>query len=78
MVRRKLIAQVSHEAPPEVRLAAYANAVIIGAALPEGGGLVLITLGLVSGSASWIIAGGLAASVLIWQGRPRADEIGLD
>ena len=65
------------EDPPEVRLPAYANAVIVGAAVPEGAGLALITLGLLSASTSWIAAGGVAAAFLIWQGRPRADEIGL-
>ena len=78
VARRRLVAQVSLDDPPEVRLPAYANAVIIGAALPEGGGLLLITLGLMSASASWIIAGGLAAAFLIWQGRPRAEEVGLE
>lgn len=75
--RRHMVAQVSLDDPPEVRMPAYANAVIIGAALPEGGGLMLITLGIITSSPTWILAGGLAAAFLIWQGRPSAEEAGL-
>ena len=77
-IRRTMLAQVSLDDPPEIRLPAYANAVIIGAAVPEGAGLMLITLGLLNASVTWIAAGGVAAAFLIWQGRPRADEIGLE
>ena len=77
-LRRHLVGQISLDDPPEVRAPAYANAVIIGAALPEGGGLLLITLGIITSSATWILAGGLSAAFLMWQGRPTPEEAGLE
>ena len=77
-LRRHLVGQISLDDPPEVRAPAYANAVIIGAALPEGGGPLLITLGIITSSATWILAGGLSAAFLMWQGRPTPEEAGLE
>lgn len=77
-VRRRMIANIDRESPPEQRLAAYSAATILGAGLTEGGGLILVTLALMAGSASWALTGGLAAVVVMLMGRPTEEDIGLD
>ena len=76
-VRRRMIGQIDPDAPPEMRRSQYATAVIVGVALTESGGLLLITLGLLTGSATWILAGGLGAAFVILLARPTGDEVGL-
>ena len=76
-VRRRMVAGIDRDASVERRTAAYATAVIVGLALTEGGGLFLITLGLVTGSATWILAGGLGAAAVLWMAHPTGEEVGL-
>jgi hypothetical protein len=77
ILRRALVAAIPPDAAPEAKLAKYRSATIIGLALPESGGLVLITLGLMSGAATWVLAGGGGAVVLMFVARPSGAEVGL-
>lgn len=77
VVRRRMIGQIDPDDPAELRRSAYATAVIVGVALTEGGGLILITLGLVTGAATWILAGGLGAAFIILLAKPTGEEVGL-
>ncbi len=74
LVRSRMIAAIPRDADEETRLAQYLTAVIIGLALIEGGGLFMITLGLIADAPGWVLAGGVAAVWMMVLGRPRADE----
>jgi hypothetical protein len=76
IVRRALVARIDPGLEREQRIAAYTTATIVGLALTESGGLIVITLGLLSGSATWVLVGGLAAAALMVGARP--DESDLD
>ena len=75
-VRRALVARIDPSLDREARLAAYTRATIVGLGLTESGGLILITLGLLSGSPTWVLVGGLAAAVLMLGGRPDESDLG--
>ena len=77
LARRLLIARIPAQAPAEERLASYRTASIVALALMEAGGLIVITLGLLSGASLWVLAGGGAAAALMFLAKPTADEIGL-
>ena len=74
-LRRRLVAAIPDDAAPEVRQARYGSATIIALALMEGGGLLLITFGMMTGAATWVLAGGGAAAVLMLFARPSEEEI---
>jgi len=76
-VRRAMVERIPRDASPEARMAAYQTAVIVGLALSESGGLILVTLGLLSGTSTWVLAGGASAAVLMFMARPTGDEIGV-
>ena len=76
-IRRRMIANIDRNAPPEQRLAAYSTATILGAGLTEGGGMLLVTLALMAGSATWALTGGLAAVVVMVIGRPNEADVDL-
>ena len=78
VIRRRMIANIDRDAPPEQRLAAYSTATILGAGLTEGGGMLLVTLALMAGSATWALTGGLTAVLVMVIGRPAEEDIGLD
>ncbi len=75
-VRRALVARIDPALDRERRLAAYTTATIVGLGLTESGGLVVITLGMLSGSPRWVLAGGLAAAALMLGARPNGAELG--
>lgn len=76
--RRAMVARISMDAPEEKRLAAYQTATIVGLAMSEGGGLILITMGMMAGASSWVLTGGGAAAFLMLMARPTGEEVGLD
>jgi uncharacterized protein YycO len=78
VIRRRMIANIDRDAPPDQRLAAYSTATILGAGLTEGGGMLLVTLALMAGSATWALTGGLTAVLVMVIGRPAEEDIGLD
>lgn len=75
VLRRRLVAVIPDDAEPELRQARYGSATIIALALMEGGGLLVITFGLMTGSATWVLAGGGAAAVLMLMARPSEEEM---
>ena len=75
--RRRLIEAIPPGITPETRFGHYQTATIIGLGIMEGGGLFLITLGLVAGSPTWVLAGGGASLLMLAISRPRADEAGI-
>ena len=77
LVRRSMVAAIPSDADSETRLARYQTATIIPLALMESGGLLLVTLGFLTGTATWVLAGGMAAALLMFLGRPTAAEVGL-
>lgn len=77
VLRRHLVAAIPAEAPVEDRLTRYANATIVGLAVMEGGGLLVITFGLLSGAPRWVLAGGGAAAAVMLMAKPSGDEIGI-
>ena len=76
-IRRLMISKIPTQAPAQERLSSYRTASIVALALMESGGLIVITLGLLSGAATWVLAGGGAAAVLMFLARPNAEEIGM-
>lgn len=76
VLRRRLVAAVPDDASPEARRSRYGTASIVGLALMEGGGLLVITFALLTGSATWVLAGGGAAAVLMLMARPSEEEMG--
>lgn len=78
LVRRTLVQKIPHDLPADERIARYQTATLVGLASLESVGLLVISLALVSGATSWILAGGGAAAVLMVTARPREAEIGLD
>ena len=77
-LRRALVARIPSSADRKTRLTQYGTATIVGLALMEGGGLVVITLGLVSSSRTWILAGGGAAVGMMTLARPTTEEAGIE
>jgi hypothetical protein len=77
LVRRRLVTSIPRGADDETRLGRYQAATIVGLALLESGGLVVITLGMLADAPGWILAGGTAAIWMMILGRPRAEEAGL-
>lgn len=74
--RRWLVSRLPDEAAPEIRFQRYQTAVIVGLALIEGPGLLMVTLGLITSSSSWVLAGGGAALVLMLMAKPTEAEFG--
>ncbi len=77
VVRRRLVEAIPPGGTPETRFGQYQTATMIGLALMEGGGLLLITLGLLAGSPTWVLAGGGASLLMLMNARPRANEAGI-
>jgi hypothetical protein len=75
-VRRAMIARIPAGADPQARLAKYWTATIVALALMESGGLIVITLGMLASSPTWILAGGGAALGMMLLARPGQSEIG--
>lgn len=76
--RRTMLAQIPTDATTEERLRRYRTVTLVALAMMEAGGLVVITLGMMAGSATWVFAGGAAAAGTMFMARPTASEIGLD
>ncbi len=74
-VRRAFVARIDPSLDREARVAAYTRATILGLGLTESGGLIVITLGLLSGSATWVLVGGLAAAALMFGARPVESDL---
>lgn len=73
-VRRALLARLPRNLPPEQRMPGYMSTVIVALGLIEGGGLLMITFGLIVGTPRWILVGGAAAAALMVLARPTADQ----
>lgn len=76
VLRRHLVSAIPDDASPEARRSRYGAASVTGLAFTEGGGLLVITAGLLTGSATWVLAGGGAAAVLMLMARPSEEEMG--
>lgn len=76
--RRTMVAQIPSAASPEERFRQYRVLTIVALALMETGGLVVVTFGMLAGSATWVVAGGAAAAGTMFMARPMEDEISLD
>jgi hypothetical protein len=76
LVRRKLLEAIPPGARGEERLARYHAAVLVGLAIIEGGGLLVIVLSLVSNAPSWIPAAAAITLGMMVLGRPRREELG--
>lgn len=76
-LRRRMVATIPDAAPLKDRLARYGRANVVGLALMEGGGLLVISFGMISGAPQWVLAGGGAAAAVMLMARPSRDEIGI-
>ncbi|MEM7415759.1 MAG: hypothetical protein AAF389_09710 [Gemmatimonadota bacterium] len=76
IVRRSMVAAIPADADPDTRVSRYKVATIVPMALMESGGLLLVSLAILTGAATWALAGGGAAAVLMFFARPSADELG--
>ena len=59
----------------EARVDRYFNLRIVGLALQESAGLLVITLGLLAGAAIWSVAGGIAAVAVMAISGPSAEHV---
>lgn len=75
LLRRRLVGAIPRNAPPEERMSRYFTACVITLALIEGGGLIVITLSIVTGVATWALVGGGAAVVVMLLARPVRSEV---
>ncbi len=75
VVRRVMVRRIDPAAEPAARLAGYMSASVSSLAVTESGGLVLLTLGMLSGSATWVLAGGFAAALVMLTVRPSAKDL---
>ena len=78
VLRRTLVQKIPRDLPMDQRIARYQAATLIGLESIESAGILVISLALVSGATSWILAGGGAAALLMMTARPSEAEIGLD
>jgi len=76
LVRRALVARIDPSLEREQRMATYTTATLVGLGLTESGGLIVITMGMLSGSPRWVLAGGLAAVALLLGARPSEADLG--
>jgi hypothetical protein len=77
IVRRRLIDAIPRDSTSEARMERYTTATIVGCAMTEGFGLLVIVLSLVTGAAMWALVGaGLALGVLA-MASPDRREAGL-
>lgn len=78
IVRRKMIQAIDPQAPPAERLGEYARATILGLALVDAGGFLMVTLGVAAAAAmAPLVLGGAAIGVMALSG-PKREHIGLD
>lgn len=77
LLRRSMIAAIPPDLDDGARLAQYRLAILVPMALMESGGLVLVTLGMLTGTAYWVLAGGGAAALLMFLARPSRSELGV-
>ena len=75
--RRAIVSKIASEPDAEARLARYRVATIATLGFMEAGGLMVITMGLLSDGATWVLAGGGAAAALMFLARPSEEEAGL-
>ncbi len=77
VLRRRFVDAIPAGVTPEQRMEKYLAAVIVGLAVTEGFGLLVITLALLAGAPTWaLVGGGLATGVMALSG-PQRDEAGL-
>ena len=76
LVRRKLLEEIPARAQGAERLARYQAAVLVGLAIIEGSGLVILVLSFVSNAPSWIPAGAAVTLMMMVLARPRREELG--
>ena len=75
--RRRLVDAIPRSATPEDRLRKYTTATIVGLAIVEGSGLLIITVSLVSGAATWVSIGGGACVAVMALSSPSREDAGL-
>jgi uncharacterized membrane protein YdcZ (DUF606 family) len=76
-IRRRLVAAIPRSLDPQQRLQRYFTAFVVGMAVVEAAGLLVITLSIVADTPTWALAGGAAAIWTMVVTRPRRDEAGL-
>ena len=77
VVRRRMIEAIPAGASQDTRFARYQTATIVGLALLEAGGLLLISLGILADSSIWVLAGGGASLWMMALARPQRSEAGI-
>lgn len=75
MVARKAEESAKPGADPEDVATRYFTLRIVGLALQESAGLLMITLSLLGGAATWAVASGLAAVAVMSISGPRAEHV---
>lgn len=77
VARRRMIEAIPTDAPHDARFAKYQMATIVGLAILEAGGLLVITLGILADSTTWVLAGGGASLWTMALARPQRSEAGI-
>jgi hypothetical protein len=77
VLRRRMVEAIPRGLGVEERFTKYQAAAIQGWALIEGGGLLLLVIGLISAAPVYILTGGIAAIVALVLARPTREEAGL-
>ena len=77
VVRRRMIEAIPAGASQDTRFARYQTATIVGLALLEAGGLLLISLGILADSSIWVLAGGGASLWMMALARPQRSGAGI-
>ncbi|MDX1647608.1 MAG: hypothetical protein R3304_10725 [Longimicrobiales bacterium] len=75
VVRRRMLAVIPQDATPEERISRYGRLSVIAMAIMESGGILVITFAMLSGSPTWVLAGGGAAAILMLMAKPSREEL---
>ncbi|MDX1495295.1 MAG: hypothetical protein R3253_14610, partial [Longimicrobiales bacterium] len=75
LLRRRMVASIPEDLPPEIRVSRYTTACIVALALIEGGGILVITFAIITDVATWALVGGGSAVLLMLMARPSQAEL---
>ncbi len=75
LVARRAEEQVDRSLPPQRRVARYFTTKLMGLAIEEGAGFLVITLSLIAADGIWAAAAGVATLGVMWISGPRREHV---
>lgn len=75
LVARRAEAVADRSVPPEQRVTRYFTTRLVGLAIEEGAGFLVITLSLIAADGTWAVAAALATIAVMWLSGPRREHV---